>query len=371
MRTIIVRNPHAVLALILLVVAGLAGCGKSERTVRAERRSITQAVYASGKIFPVGFHRASSKMPGIVQEILVEPGDFVSAGQPLLRIRATSSELAVETAQTVYGLARDNASDQGALLGSVAAELEAARAKLELDSVSAMRTQRLLAQQATAQSTYDVARTQYEVSQRQYEKARDVYQATRRRLAAERRTAELNVSMQRSLRDEFIVSASETGRVFDVLTKVGELVMPQQPLIEIGQAASIEVELAVDESDIALVAVGHRVAYAIDAVKGRVFSGTITAITPRVSAMDKTVSVNASIISEGVQLLPGMSLEANIVVSTRDRALVLPREFVPANRMVTIRRDGKEQRVRLSVGIEDMRFVEILSGISETDEVVL
>lgn len=371
MRTSIVSIRRAAPVLALLIAVGLAGCGKSDKTVRAERRSITQAVYASGKIYPVGFHRASSKMPGIVQEILVKPGDLVKAGQPLLRIRATSSELAVESAETVYGLARENASDQGAVLRSVAAELEAARAKLELDSMTATRAKRLLAQQATSQSVYDAAKAQYEVSQRQFEKARDVYESTRRRLGAERRTAELNVSIQRSLRDEFIVTASQAGRVYDVLPKIGELVMPQQPLIEIGQSDSIEVELAIDESDIALVAIGQRVAYAIDAVKGRVFSGLVTSITPRVSGMDKTVSVTASIESQGVQLLPGMSLEANIVVSRRERALVLPREVVPADRVVTIRRDGSQQRVRLNVGIEDLRFVEILSGISETDEVVL
>lgn len=371
MKTIIVFRRCAALVLTLLVAAGLSGCGKSDKTVRPERRSITQAVYASGKIFPVGFYRASSKMLGIVQEILVKPGDLVRAGQPLLRIRATSSELAVESAQTLYGLARENSSEQGALLRSVAAELESARAKLELDSTTALRTKRLLAQQATSQSTYDMAQTQYEVSQRQYEKARDVYESTRRRLAAERRTAELNVSIQRSLRDDFIVTATEAGRIYDVLPKVGELVMPQQPLIEIGRAENVEVELAIDESDIALVAIGQRVAYSIDAVKGRVLSGQVTSITPRVSGMDKTVSVTASIDPDGVQLLPGMSLEANIVVSRKERALVLPREVVPADRMVTIRRDGNEQRVRLTVGIEDLRFVEILSGISQTDEVVL
>ncbi|MFN6134686.1 MAG: efflux RND transporter periplasmic adaptor subunit [Bacteroidota bacterium] len=371
MRTIVVSGWCAAIVLTALMASGLTGCDTSDKTVRPQRRSITQAVYASGKIFPVGFHRASSKMPGIVQEILVQPGDLVTAGQPLLRIRATSSELAVESAETVYGLARENASDQGAVLRSVAAELEAARAKLELDSMTAARTKRLLSQQATSQSTYDAAKTQYEVSLRQYEKARDVYESTRRRLATERRTAELNVSIQRSLRDDFIVTASAAGRVYDVLPKVGELVMPQQPLIEIGQAESIEVELAIDESDIALVAVGQRVAFAIDALKGRVFSGTVTSITPRVSGMDKTVSVRASIESDGMQLLPGMSLEANIVVSRKERALVLPREFVPADRIVTVRRDGTEQRVRLNVGIEDLRFVEILSGLNETDEVVL
>lgn len=355
-------------ALILVVI--LDGCGKSETVIRPERRSITQAVYASGKIFPVGFHRASSKVPGIVEEILVSPGQDVVQGQPLLRIRATASDLSVESAQTVYGLADDNAKDNGSLLRSISAELEAARARLVLDSTNAARIRRLLAQQATSQSAYDAAQTQFEISLRQYEKARDVYESTRRRLTAERRTAQLNVSIQRSLRDEFIVTASAPGRVYDVIPKVGELIMPQQPLIEIGRADSIEVELAIDESDISLVAVGQTVAFAIDAVKGRVFSGNITSITPRVSGMDKTVSVAASIRSEGATLLPGMSLEANIVVSRKSGALVLPREVVPVDRMITVRRGGNEQRIRLVTGVEDLRFIEIVSGLTESDEVV-
>ncbi|MBU3698594.1 MAG: HlyD family efflux transporter periplasmic adaptor subunit [Candidatus Kapabacteria bacterium] len=356
---------------IMLFMALAAGCTKSKTTVTPERRSITQAVYASGKIFPVGFHRVSSKVPGIVDQILVKAGDSVTIGQPLLRIRATSSDLAVETAQTLYGLADENASDKGALLRSVMADLEAARSKYVLDSTNAARTRRLLTQQATSQSNYDAAKTQFEVSQRQYEKVRDVYESTRRRLAAERRTAQLNVSIQRSLRDEFVLTASASGRVYDVIPKVGELVMPQQPLVEIGESSSIEVELAIDESDIALVAVGQRVAYSVDAVKGRTFGGVIVSITPRVSGVDKTVSVTASIDADAVQLLPGMSLEANIVVSSRSRALVLPREAVPIDHMVTVRRNGEEMRVKLITGVEDLRYVEIISGLNDADEVVL
>ncbi len=362
------RMPTITGLILLLALAG--GCSKDQKVVLPERRSITQAVYASGKIFPVGFHRASSKVPGIVEEILVVPGQTVTAGQPLMRIRATQSDLALESAQTVYGLAEENAKDQGAVLRSVAAEMESARSKLSLDSTTAARTRRLLAQQATSQSTYDAARTQYEVSQRLYEKARDVYESTRRRLSTERRTAQLNVSIQRSLRDEFIVSASAAGRVYDVIPKVGELVMPQQPLVEIGHSDSIEVELAIDESDISIVAIGQRVVFSIDAVKGRTFNGRITAITPRVSGMDKTVSVTASIEPESARLLPGMSLEANIVVSSTSKALVLPREVVPTDRMVTVRRNGTEQRVKLVTGVEDLRFVEIISGLNDGDEVI-
>ncbi|MBU3679120.1 MAG: HlyD family efflux transporter periplasmic adaptor subunit [Candidatus Kapabacteria bacterium] len=355
-------------AALTLVIAD--GCSKDKATVRPTHRTITQAVYASGKIFPVGFYRASSKVPGVVEEVLVTAGDTVAKGQALLRIRAVSSELAVATAQEAYGLASENASGEGALLRSVAADLESARARLLLDSTNAARLRRLLSQQATSQSAYDVAQTQFDVSRRQFEKAYDGYVATKRRLATEKKAAELNVSIQRSLRDEFILTAAESGRVYDVLPKVGELVMPQQPLVEIGNSSLVEVELNVDEADVALIVPGQSVVYAVDAFKDRTFTGSVTSVTPRVSNQDKTASVTARINTGGLRLLPGMSLEANIVVDRRAKALVLPRELVPSTKMLTVRRDGKEQIVRVTTGLEDLRFIEIVSGLTDSDEVV-
>ena len=361
--------------LLLIVVSWLSlmianGCSKEKGTLRPTRRTITQAVYASGKVFPVGFYRASSKVPGVIEEVLVTPGDTVVKGQALLRIRAVSSELAVATAQEAYGLASENASREGALLRSVAADLETARARLVLDSTNAARLRRLLSQQATSQSVYDAAQTQFDVSRRQFEKAYDGYQATKRRLTTEKKAAELNVSIQRSLRDEFTLIAAESGRVYDVLPKVGELVMPQQPLVEIGSSSLVEVELNVDEADVALIVPGQSVVYSLDAFKDRTFTGSVTSVTPRVSNQDKTASVTARINTDGVRLLPGMSLEANIVIDRRAKALVLPREMVPSTKMITVRRDGKEQTVRVTTGVEDLRFVEIVSGLTDADEVV-
>jgi multidrug efflux pump subunit AcrA (membrane-fusion protein) len=360
----------AIVASLTVVILLAGSCSKEKPTVTPQRRTITQAVYASGKIFPVGFTRVASKVPGIVETLLVKPGDTVVKGQPLLRIRAVSSELAVESAQTIYGLARENAQTQGAVLGSVAADLESARERLELDSLNAARLRRLLSQQAVAQATFDAAQAQYEISRRQYTKALDVYSATRQKLAAEQRTAELNVSIQRSLRDEFVLTAVDEGRVYDVIPKVGELVMPQQPLIELGHSRLVEVELSVDEADVALVAVGQSIVFSLDAFKGRTFNGSVVSITPRVSNQDKTASVTARIDSEGARLLPGMSLEANIVIDRRERALVLPREIVPATRILNVRRNGSVQSIRVTTGLEDLRYVEIKGGLNDADEIV-
>ncbi len=361
----------SIIAAPLMVTMLLSiSCGKQKSVIQPQRRTVTQAVYASGKIFPVGFTRLASKIPGVVEALLVEPGDTVVKGQPLLRIRAVSSELALESAQTLYGLARENAQSQGAVLGSVAADLESARERLLLDSINAARLRRLLSQQATAQANYDAAQTQFEISQRQYAKALDIFTATRRKLATELRTAELNVSIQRSLRDEFILTAGDDGLVYDVMPKVGELVMPQQPLIELGNARLVEVELNVDESDVALVAIGQPIVFSLDAFKGRTFNGSVVRITPRVSNQDKTASVTARIEASGARLLPGMSLEANIVTDRKERALVLPREIVPATHLLNVKRNGSTQSIRITTGLEDLRYIEITSGLSDNDEII-
>lgn len=88
----------------------LASCGGKTETASPEKRDITQAVYASGKLFPKNDYKVSARLPGYVEEIFVNVGDTVKAGQPLLRIRSEINTINVEAAKNQFALASRNAS---------------------------------------------------------------------------------------------------------------------------------------------------------------------------------------------------------------------------------------------------------------------
>jgi multidrug resistance efflux pump len=349
----------------------VVSCGKKQETTQPIVKDITQAVYASGRLYPKNFYRVASKVPGIVAEIYVVAGDTVQRGMPLVKIRNTVAQIGVETAENVYELASDNAKSTSSLLGAAEADLKSAQSKYEYDSLTATRQRRLLDARATSQSVYDAAAIQVEISRQLLRKAQQSYRNMQQRAQIDQRNARLQVAAQKSTRDDYIIYAEEDGIVYDVLPAVGEMVSPQMALIELGRVSDYDVELNVDETDIAYLRIGQNVVYTIDSYKQGKFYGVITHINPRVSASDKTSKVTASISqAEFVRFLPGMSLEANIVVAERSKAVVIPRNYLKNGSFVQIERDNGPIMQKVTVGIEDLRYVEILKGITTSDVLI-
>lgn len=355
---------------IFIIALSLVACSSKSTSIRPERRDITQAVYASGKIYPLDFTQVSTKVPGIVQEIFVKEGDTVAVGQPLLRIKSVANDVGIQAAQNQLTLARENAQTSGAFLLAFARDVEAARAKYVLDSLNASRQVRLYQQQATTRSAVDAAQTQLTISSESFNKAQDGLRAARQRVATELRNAELQVSSQTAQRDDYIIYAAVSGKVYNVIPDLGELVTQQAVLVEIGSHTAFEVELSVDELDIALVQPGQRVHYTIDAYAGETFFGVITEITPRVSTTDKSSRVRATLSLKSQRVYPGMSVEANIVTRQQMSALVIPREYLVGSNQVRVRRNGEDVTLRIEKGIQDLQYVEVRSGLTEQDEVI-
>ena len=358
-------------ALVILVLAAtLVACSSKSDSVQPERRDITQAVYASGKIYPLNFMQVSTKVPGIVQEIFVREGDSVVVGQPIMRIKSVANDVGIEAARNQLALARDNAEPTGAFLSAFARDVEAARARYVLDSLNAARQTRLLQQQATTRALLDAAQAQLTISSETLRKASDASRSARQRVATELRNANLQVSSQTAQRDDYIIYAAVSGTVFNVVPDVGELVTQQMILAEVGSSTGFEVELSVDELDIALIQPGQTVHYSIDAYTGETFMGVISDITPRVSTTDKSARVRATLSMSAHRVYPGMSVEANIVTRQQRSALVIPREYLVGSSQVRVRRDGNDVLVSVTKGIQDLQYVEIRSGLRDNDEVV-
>lgn len=353
----------------LFLLAVIASCGGSKETVRAQRRDLTQAVYASGKLYPKNDYKVFARLPGYVQEVHVRVGDTVRIGDPLITIRSEVSSINVDVARNQYQLAQNNAAESGPLLRTLHEDVDAARSKYMLDSTTAARYANLLQQNATSKQQADQARTQFEISRAAWQKSQANLQNTRARLRTESENARLQLDAQTSNRSDYVVTAAVAGRVYDVVPKVGDLVNSQQALLEIGDASSFEVELSVDETDVSLLKDAQQVIYSIDAYESTAFNGNLVEVYPRISSGNKTARVIGSItIPKEMQVFAGLSVEANIVIAERKNILVIPREYLQSDNTVKVK--GKDAAVPVKTGVSDLQFVEIVSGITEQDELV-
>jgi HlyD family secretion protein len=353
--------------IVPLIAIALISCGGGSETIHPEKRDLTQAVYASGKIFPKNDYKVSARLPGYVQEILVHVGDTVTAGQPLLRIRSEISAINVEAAKNQYNLAANNASENGPVLSALKQEVSAAESKYILDSTNYKRYENLLAGKSASQLQVDQAKVLFESSRAAWTRSKYNYSSTRDRLRTESQNAKLQLDAQTSNQGDYTISSAVSGKVYDIVPKLGDLVNSQMPLIEIGSATEFEVELSIDETDISFVVIGQEVLYEIDAYKDVPLTGKVLEIYPRISAGNKTAKIIASVtFGKEMVVYSGMSIESNIIIAEKKSVLVIPREYLKPGNTVNI--VGKEEPVKVTTGAGDLEFIEVTSGLSETDE---
>ena len=174
-------------------------------------------------------------------------------------------------------------------------------------------------------------------------------------------------SAQQSRTGDYTLLSAINGAVYDIHPNEGELISPNQPIMEIGATGKFEAELDVDETDITLIEEEQSVFFELDALEDSVLEGEIMRIYPRIDPVERTARVIASMNPKDYRLYPGMSLEANIVIREKDGVLVLPVLYVSESNEVILE-DGSRKTVE--TGIRDLSYVEITGGLEEGDVVL-
>jgi multidrug efflux pump subunit AcrA (membrane-fusion protein) len=165
------------------------------------------------------------------------------------------------------------------------------------------------------------------------------------------------------------------GVVIDVKAKVGENVAADAGVIVLIDPGAVEVEAQVIEEDLPLVAEGQAATLFFDARPEVEASGKVARIVPKRLASDRPeypVYLSLDDLPDG--LAPGMTVDASIVIDQRENVLRLPRAVARTGAAGTAQVQvwtggGVEERM-VKVGLRGDRYVEILEGLSEGEQVV-
>lgn len=351
---------------LILMILAFVSCSEKEQ-VQVKKMDLVQGVYASGNIMPVGHYEVTSKVSGVVDEILVNVGQEVDTGMPLVKLQNQPNELNLEIAGNQLELARKNAQPNSDLLKQLSQQAENSLAVFQQDSVELERYRQLREDNIGSKQNFDRAQLRYRTSLNNYQIAVSKLQETRDRLRVELDNARNSYQAQKSRTGDYTILSAINGKVYDIIPKEGELIAGNRPIMEIGATSRFETELQVDETDIVMVKEGQPVYYELDAIKDTVLSGMISLIYPRINTIERTAKVIASIDPAGYPMYPGMALEANIVINEKDSVMVLPITYVTEENEVILE-DGS--RKQIETGIRDLNYVEVLSGLKEGDIVL-
>jgi HlyD family secretion protein len=345
---------------LLFLVA--MSCKKKTEVTSPSVVNISESVYASGTVKSKNQYQVYSTVNGPIQEIMVTEGDLVKKGDPLFKISNEPSRLNSSNAKLASDYADLEANADKLKAAKVNSEL--AYSKLKNDSLLFVRQTNLRKQDVGSAVELEQRELAYKNSVTNYEVSLLTYHDLKRQLEFASNQAKNNLKISTALAGDYTIKADVDGRVYKILKEKGEFVNTLNPVAILGDASDFILEMKVDEFDIVRLQEGQKVLFTMDSYKGQVFEALVTKIEPLMNEQSRSFTVNAKFISKPAILYPNLSVEANIVINTKEKALTIPRNYLIGDSAVLVNKD--EQR-KVTIGLRDYQKVEILDGLSPSD----
>ena len=193
------------------------------------------------------------------------------------------------------------------------------------------------------------------------------------------RDAELALENQHDMLENYTIKAPIDGTIVEKIYKEGENAEVGKVLCTILDLSTLSITLNVDELDIKSLAVGQRATVTADAVPGKVYDGVITEIGINGLAGEGVTTYPVTVqIDKPEGLLPGMNADVSIVITEKVDILTIPAGAVQNGNRVLVKSDdatGEDgapegyKYVTVELGVSDDDYVEIISGLSEGDQI--
>lgn len=348
-----------------LLLLSLFACKNRQERVRPVLSSISESVYASGTLKSGDQYQAFATVNGVIRKRFVEVGDAIFMNTPILLISRETQQLNKENAELSAAYA--SAAANRGKLEAARQEMETARNQMLNDSVLLVRQRALWQQDIGTKVQLENRELAAKQSRTAWYTAAVKLKDLQREISFNAAQSRNNLQLNRHLEDDFILRSKVNGKVYALFKENGESVTPQTPLALLGGNDGFLLEMQVDEYDIARVATGQKVLVTMDSYKGKVFEAVVTKIYPAMNERSKTFLVEAAFTRPPAKLFPNATLEANIIISTKKNALLIPR-FCLLNDSTVLMSDGKPRTIK--TGLSDYSQVEVLTGIDRQDELL-
>src|SRR5205085_3800235 len=457
-----------VVLLALIVIISVVATRKEQpevTTVKVDvRPELRSTVTASGEVRPVRYIKLTSEVPGRILEIFVNAGDQVKKGQQLVRVDPTQLQSSQEAqfaasqaslsdvqsarsavAQSQQALNVSEVAVAQARQQVLASQTSVSRAQIDLNTAQRelKRVTDLIESGVSSRFDYDAARDRFEQAKVALDTAKANLEVEKRAIdeAVARRdqqreavksaqtgvkTSEQRANAEQALlrgqtsqREKATQYSPLNGVVADIPTRVGEYAVSQlstTPLMTIADMSTINVEVNVDETEIASVEVGQQAKIKVDALGEKELSAVVTLKNPLAIAKSDTqgglsnrvnvqeakefkVTMELRDLGDDVRakLRPGMSATATVTTKTKTNVIAVPLQAIvekapPApspgptlassaptpvgekpkeqKGVYILDKDNKVKFVEVTTGITGESDIEITSGLAAGSEVI-
>lgn len=353
---------------IIIICAFLTiflACKSKVEKIKPRLSSISESIYASGSIKSKNQYQIYVTVSGIVDTVLVAEGDTVKKGSILLKVSSETQRLSKENAALTERFS-DDKNNEGKL-SEAKLVVDLAKIKLRNDSTLYQRQKVLWEKQVGTKVELELRELAYTSSATALFSAKVKYTDLKRQLDLNSAQTKNNFKISDKVERDFSLKSEIDGIVYSLSKLKGDFVGPQIPIGVIGDAEKFILEMQVDEYDIMKIKRNQLVLVTLDSYKGKVFEASVTNIKPLMSERSKTFLVEAEFNKVPNKLYPNVNFEANIVVQTNAKALLIPRNYL-LNDSTVIKSNG--DTVVVKTGLKDYINVEIYAGLSAEDEIL-
>jgi HlyD family secretion protein len=407
------------LVVAVIVMAKLGVFGKEEgikvTAENAEKRTIIEVVNASGKVYPEIEVKISPDISGEITELYVQEGDTVKAGQLLARIYAD-----------IYTIQRDQAN-----FGVEQSRSQVGNAKASLDALQAQmdQAQKSYDMQLALYKEKVISKNEFNAAEAAIKSAKANYDAgvqSIKGVSASVQSAQATLNRANKDLGRTAITAPMDGVVSLLNVKKGEKVAGNSfnigtEMLRIANMDKIEVRVDVGENDIPKVKLGDSAVVTIDAYGDKKFKGVVTQIASSNTGASASalgaVSNDVTQYKVYIRLLkesyidmigkgsfpfrPGMSASADIQTLTKKDVISVPINSVtvrdpemeknkkdkeadeekkastiaaelsePEVILFVLDKNGIARKKKVTTGIQDTKYIEILGGIDNGEKVV-
>lgn len=408
-----------IIAIVILVVLKKQGVLGEENNTKVsveqvEMKTIIETVTANGKIQPEKDIKVSPFIGGEVIELTVVEGNQVEKGQLLAKIDP-------EQYRTAFDRSEAALNSQKASVANAKAGLAQAKSEFVQNRLDFERNQQLWEKQVISDSDFEKVEANYEVSKSRVDAAEETLKSAQFQV----KSSEASLREARENLTRTAVFAPQNGTVSLLSVEKGERVQGASQfsagteLMRIANLNNMEVHVEVNENDIVRVSIGDTTIIEVDAYLKDKFKGVVTEIATSANTLGTSADqvtnfdVKIRMLSESYLHLadgkpagfspfrPGMSASVDIqtevkslipaveiaAVTTRDdttgrnkssyqkRQEEKEQEDIKSEEQeikeyVFLYQDGEAVMREVKTGIQDNKFIQIVSGLEKGDEVI-
>lgn len=324
-------------------------------------------VLLPGNIQPFIDAPISARASGYLKAWYTDMGARVKAGQILAEIDAPELDQQVHQAESTLEQTK-------AALDQALANLQQGKANEELARVTAKRWSNLVAKGVVSRQENDQYQAQYQAQAASVESLQKAVAAARSNIAS----SEANLSRLRDLQAFKTVRAPFDGVITARNTDIGALVnagMPAQELFHIAAIAKLRVYVNVPQIYSQSAVPGLSAELTLAEFPGRHFHGKVVRTAEAMDPATRTLLTEIDVDNPTGELRPGAYAQVHLALPASVRSVIVPVGsilFRSEGLRIGVMRDGnKVELVQVMLGKDYGTEVEVVSGVSPSDLVVL